>query len=280
MAENRADLRRMIRRKLMSWPKDITALSAAITTMTATIVTVNAVSNMVARDILEVESELMEIQSITGTTLTVMRGVQGSTAATHAISTAVSAYPWYEWSNQEINDSLNLSFDWRDPEVWYGKWYENTALVSQRELGLPSGVRYPDGEIIKKVELKNGDFWIPVYCWRQQNDRLLFDFEMDQQRSIRLYTVGKHARLTDDTTTMYSSEPVDAIINYACKLCLENLLANRTRYVEYSAALNDRASTPDELSRQTYYFYNQAVLAKERASRPFPSGFASTRRSA
>ena len=43
------------------------------------------------------------------------------------------------------------------------------------------------------------------------------------------------------------------------------------------AALNDRSSTPDELQRQIFYFFNQANLAKERAARCVPASFANWR---
>ena len=90
--------------------------------------------------------------------------------------------------------------------------------------------------------------------------------------------MGKHGRLTSDASQLANADPVEAITYYAASNLLEQLLANRVRYVEYSAALNDRASTPDELQRQAYYFKNQAVVCKDRISRPPLSGLASTRR--
>jgi len=63
-----------------------TTLSAAITTTTATTCAVTAVTNLSAGQTILIDSEQMYIYSISTLTLTVERGVNGTTAATHSIT--------------------------------------------------------------------------------------------------------------------------------------------------------------------------------------------------
>ena len=276
--ENRADIRQRIRRKLMAFPEDVTTLNGALNSSTASVVLASGTYTL-ARMLLEIDNEIMRVRSISSNTATVLRGDQGTTAASHSNGATVQVWPFWGWSDAEVNDAINCAIDWLYPEVWYPKHKQNTLESDAKEFGLPDGVRYPDGEHIIGVEVEDDDGQFrPFHSWRHANDRLIFDRKIDVARDIRLLLLGKHARLTSDAQRLYSSEPVDAIVEYATGRLLENLLANRTRYVEYSASLNDRASTPDELQRQIYYFYNQAVLAKDKASRVRPATFASVRR--
>ena len=65
-------------------------LSAAITSTTATTLTVTALGNHGAGTTIFIDSEQMYCTSNSSTTLTVRRGVNGTTAATHLISAAIS----------------------------------------------------------------------------------------------------------------------------------------------------------------------------------------------
>ena len=65
-------------------------LSAAITTTTATTLTVASLGNHGAGNTIVVDSEQMYCTGHSSTTLTVRRGVNGTTAATHLINAAVS----------------------------------------------------------------------------------------------------------------------------------------------------------------------------------------------
>ncbi len=65
--------------------KVATTLSAAITTTGQTVITVTAGTNIANGDFLQIDSEIMQVSSGGGTTsLTVTRGQQGTSAATHA----------------------------------------------------------------------------------------------------------------------------------------------------------------------------------------------------
>jgi hypothetical protein len=276
--ETRLSLRAKVRQNLLSWPDASPTLVADITAGALTF-TVSSAIGLDVGMVLQIEDEIVRIMDKAGAVLTLMRGDRGTTAAAHLAGTACYAFPSFGWTDAEVNSALDRAFDWIHPDVWYPKYYVNTVAAHVKEFGCPPGVRNPDGELVMQLEFLNNDSqWYVVYNWRHTSDRLILDQILGNARDVRMMTRGKHARLTDDTTQMYSNEPTDCLVSYSTKLCLEALLGNRPKYVEYSAALNDRASTPDELQRTIYYFYNQAVLAKERASRVAPATFASVRR--
>jgi hypothetical protein len=64
--------------------KVATTLSAAISTTGATTIHVTSSTGIASNDFLQIDSEIMQVTSGVGTTLTVTRGQQGTSAATHA----------------------------------------------------------------------------------------------------------------------------------------------------------------------------------------------------
>ena len=84
-----------------AWRDSTDTLSAAITTTTATTLTVNNAAGADAwgltprfsvGNLIQVDTEWMWIVGISTNTLTVVRGAQGTTAATHLISAPISVY--------------------------------------------------------------------------------------------------------------------------------------------------------------------------------------------
>ena len=71
-----------------------TTLTAAISSTTATTCTVTAVTNLSAGNTILIDSEQMYIYSISTLTLTVERGVNGTTAATHSNSVSLYIYQY------------------------------------------------------------------------------------------------------------------------------------------------------------------------------------------
>jgi hypothetical protein len=283
--ENRSDLRSKIRARLSAWPDDVGTLGAAISTTTATSATLAAALDIPVKGLLQIDDEVMRVKTYVaaGTAVgSILRGDRGTTAATHTNGSVVSVYPIWGWTDYDINREIDAAIDWLYPEVWVLTVLTNTLLSGYKDFGLPSGYIYPNGAIIKKVELLDTtvspNIYREILGWQHKSDRLILSLITTQTYTARIWVQGKHARLTSDATQLTNSDPVEAIIYYACSNLLEQLLANRVRYTEYSAALNDRASTPDELQRQAYYFKNQAVVAKDRISRPGLSGMASIRR--
>lgn len=116
MAITRADLRNKIRDKLNDWwidQDDINqggGISSAATTATVT----NG-SKFHEGDLIEIEDEIIKVTSVATNELTIIRGYKGSTAASHADSTAI--YIVNEWTSKEYNDALTESFRALHPYV-------------------------------------------------------------------------------------------------------------------------------------------------------------------
>lgn len=70
----------------------LTATASAISSTTALTVTISAATEFSAGQMLLIDSEQIYVQSISGTTLTVLRGRNGTTAATHGAAAAVAKY--------------------------------------------------------------------------------------------------------------------------------------------------------------------------------------------
>ena len=71
---------------------DTTTINAAITSTTATSCTVASASNLSPGNTIIIDTEQLYVRSISSTTLTVIRGVNGSTAATHSDATTVERF--------------------------------------------------------------------------------------------------------------------------------------------------------------------------------------------
>jgi hypothetical protein len=66
-----------------------TTLTAAITSTSSTLITVNIASTVEVNSVLLIDSEVMVVTAVSGTTLTVTRGAAGTTAATHLTGSLV-----------------------------------------------------------------------------------------------------------------------------------------------------------------------------------------------
>lgn len=283
-ALTRLQLRNQLRSRLFAWPDAVTTLSVAISSATANTITLASVTGLAERMLLQVDSEVMRIVSISGFVVTVIRGDRGSTAATHSNGATVSAYPYWGWTDAELNDELASACRWLFPEVWVPVFHENTVNADAKEFGVPAGWSFPDQIPILTVELEDDSaltdesrFRLFTF-WRQVGDRLIFDRTMDQARDIRLMGKGKQLPLTSDSEALEHNDYAEAIILRATGQSMLALLANRIRYVEYSATLNDRASTPDEIQRDYIVFKNGADQEKDRCARVNPAGRMSNRR--
>ena len=292
--ENRADLRSKIRSRLSAWVDDSGVLLAAIGA-TDQALAFTAGLDLSEKALIQIDQEVIRVRikdatGVNGTAINVtsmIRGDRGSTAAAHLINAPVLVFPFWGWTDLDINREIDAAIDWLWPDYWILTALTNTFLQGQTDFGLPAGCFYPGGNIVKRVELidpavpvgSNTPVYKEILGWKHVGDRLILERWTRAAYTARIWIMGAQPRLADDTTQLQTSDPVEAITYYAASNLLEQMLANRTRYVEYSAALNDRASTPDELQRNAYYFKNQAVVARDRIMRPPLSGMASTRRS-
>jgi hypothetical protein len=273
MAKRRTDIRTGVRDKLNAWPSNTTTLAEDLDA-TELGVDLASVVNVTEQCLLEVDSEVIIVLSVSSSTATVVRGARGTTAATHSNGATVNVYPQWGWTDAHVNRHINKAISWLGQGgVWTLVPRTNTLLVGYKEFGLPAGVTYPTGNIVKRLEILQTDgSYKQTLQWRHMGDRLFLNSVLTQSVDVRMWVETKQAELTDDSTTLDDDKILEVIELYVAGRCLEELLSNRTRYHDYSATLNDRASTLDELQRQAYFFSNQAVILRNEMHRPGLSG--------
>lgn len=274
MADTRLIVRNHIRQKLAAWPLAKTTLNGAVSNTTVATVTLTSIVGVAARCLLQIDTEIMRVISISGNVATVMRGDQGSTAATHSNGADVIVWPFFGWTDLNLNDKIDEAIDWlADCGVWSLVPKTNTFLSGYRDFGAPDGCDYPNGNIIKKIEVQlEDDTYREFLGWEHLGDRIYLNKTLTEDIAVRLWVEQKQARLTSDSSQLDNERYTPALTHAAVGRCLEELVANRSRFIEYSAALNDRAADPDILQRQAYYFFNQATIAADKISRPGLSG--------
>jgi len=93
-----------------------TTLSAAISSTSATTCTVASASQIRAGDFIDIDLELIFVVSVSGTTLTIIRGERSSTAATHLINAVVRIQP--RWWKHKIQGALLDEIQNLPPDVY------------------------------------------------------------------------------------------------------------------------------------------------------------------
>ena len=94
-----------------------TTINAAITSTTATTFTVASATNVSEGNTILIDTEQMYIESISSSTLTVIRGVHGTTAATHSDASDVSKYTYADLAVQVCLDLARIEYRNRDMGV-------------------------------------------------------------------------------------------------------------------------------------------------------------------
>ena len=282
----RKDIRRGIRNKMQAWPLGVDALQATISATDQTIKLVSG-AGLSDRVIMEVVPTLEAIRVVTpllppqtaplypGCTACI-RGDRGTTAAIAQAGAVVNIYPFWGWLDADLNDYINKACDWMgDGMVYTMALKANTFLQGFKDFAAPAGCYYPTGDIVKRIEALDTDgVWKQILGWKHTHDRIYFNKNLDADLQVRCWVQQRQVRLTDDTTVLDLDRAQEVLELYSAGRMLEELLANRSRYYDYSASLNDRASSADELQRLSYYFLNQAVILRDQLSRPGLSGYA------
>lgn len=283
---DRNELRDKIRALLNYWP-DLMRLEAAMDPETDTLrVRAGQLKDFIQPSgVLEIESEVLKVIDLPAEsdTVRVMRGHMNTTAANHVINTQVRSYGRWGWTNSELNLLINDAIRWLKPSAWIDAlsdtftWSADTHVV---DVPAASGISRPDGNYIYQLEhLNSGDsVYYPMRGWQLIGDTLHLRSNTAVGRTLRARYCQFQAALTGDTTNLDNDDFAEAIASRTAELALISMGTNRVRYTEYSAALDDRASTADELIRMAFNLRNMAERAKEQAARPLPSGFASTYR--
>lgn len=115
-------------------PVDDTGAAGTVGDATSTTVTVDDASGLSAGQTLRLDSEQMFVESIAGTTLTVKRGVNGTTAAAHA-GAAVKVYRYPALIEKFVKVFIGVAWNQRDAEGYF-----------QRRIGSYSEMFHRPGE--------------------------------------------------------------------------------------------------------------------------------------
>jgi hypothetical protein len=160
--------------------------NAAGLTTTSTAITVGS-SNNLAKGVIEIDDELIWIDSFTTATNTLNvipgfgRGYQGTTAAPHAQYAQVTLSPTFPRSTikKAINDTINSFY----PKLWIASAYTFTFNASQTTYALPDDVQ--DVLFISWQTTGSSKEWLPVNRWRL--DTMANTATFNTQKTINIY---------------------------------------------------------------------------------------------
>ena len=187
-----------------------------------------------ARWTVQVDSELMYTRGTpTSTTVNVMRGYQGTTAASHANSSTLTIQPAF--TDNEYLDALNEAIDASFPLLYQRVQDESlSAVATTWEYTIPNlnGVPIP---FISKVWVKEtGDLvfrekrdWSVI---RGATPKLIFD--RSETGTIRLDGFGPFVSFSTTSSTTSAQWPQNAdnyLVEYACQRLLTSGEARRVR---------------------------------------------------
>jgi len=264
---NQVTLRQSVRKRLEDISESDTL--AADCTSTATTLTVTTISKYRVNGQIQIGTEIIKVTAIdtTNSQITVTRGWEFTTAAVHSNTNPITIYD--KFNDTFIDEGVVQGIKFLKPANWI--LTENTSLQTAAdtyEYLLPAGVTI---ENLWEVFMQDANNKMqPCKGWYVAGNYLMFeDIPYASGKTIKLIYMG-YPGFDGVGTYAGSEEGNEAVINFACKYVLERWLATRSHYLEYAASVNERASTPDELIRVQFYYYNQALVEKERIWRPKP----------
>jgi hypothetical protein len=214
VATSAATLIQRTRRLVKDWP-DEDAITASVTS-SATTLTVADSSIYTEGWLIEVEQEAMLVRDVpTGTTVTVKRGAIGSTAATHASSSAVLIKPAF--TSVQILDALNEGLDACYPQLYKPVAQEYDGILNDTyEYNLPdmTGLSVPI-PIVNRIEVKrSGETnFVKMRGWRivrAATPLIKFDSSLLAGDTIRICGYGPFAHLGSVASELDAKFPVQA----------------------------------------------------------------------
>lgn len=229
MATSATTLVQRVRRFLGDWPELDTA-SASISSGGTTL-TIGDSTKYAVNWLIQLDQETMRVTALpSSTTLTVIRGAQGTTAASHASATTILVRP--QFSDVQILDSLNAAIDATFP--YFYKPILDTSLTadgSSYEYTVPSGLPW-----LSKVEIKESGspYYYRIDGWtvkRAATPTLQFATP-PIQGTIRCHGFGPLPQLADFTSSLDTLWPAwgdDPLVEYSAQRLLMSAEAQRVR---------------------------------------------------
>lgn len=239
MATSAATLLERLRLFLGDWP-DLDTISASLTS-TGTTVTVADTTIYAKNWLLEIDTELMLVTSLaSGTTLSVRRGVRGSTAATHASGAGVLIKP--RWSSRQMLEALNVAINATWPYLYLPVIDESLTISEETYEYTVPDMPSDSGQQIARV----GEVWIkvtgePAYLplktgWRiipGATQKLRFVQQMPTGALVRLVGWGPFAPLASTSDSLNADFPRHAepvLLTMAADHLLMGSEAGRVRH--------------------------------------------------
>lgn len=275
----------MTRVHLHQWAEEI-PLADAIQPAATTILLTDTVYKELLhpKAILQIDNEVMRVLDVPEDTLNVrvLRGYMGTTKALHPVESVVKIFPSWGWTDHEfLNYHLPLALKFIKPYFWTMATsdtftWSSTSYTATLPSG--SGISYPDGNHLVRLLYSNGTNYRPFSTYRLLGSTLNFREPAGSSLTLKAEYAKFQGALTAETTVLDLDDAAEPLALYMASLALNALKSNRIRYAEYSASLNDRASTADELIRMGYDLRNQAIVAAEQRGRVLPGEYISTYR--
>jgi len=261
---------RRVREKLNIFP----VLDELKTTLipTDTYICVVEKNNFKIGDYLGIEdmTEIMKVlsteeQASPGDKIYVERGAKMTEAGGIPSGKIISNYGQL-WTDMELKKLINDGIVALRPEISYAGIDESLiTLEATREYTIPATLSE-----VSWVELeRDTNVFLRERRARIRGSKLTFDYLPKIGQTIRLIGWKYQEPFSGSVTELTLTQDFwELIIQYATAKAMESTLTNRSRFTEYSASLNPRASTSDEITRTVYYFLNQFRIAKnEKAPR-------------
>ena len=173
--------------------KTSTTLTPAITDAAATTFNVVSVANITAKDVIRVGNEDMDVTSYTGSgpyTLTVVRGINGTTATTHLIDTVVTSYgPAFFEGMSSINYTRTIGYGasatTKSYYVPYKNQLEDFATQYVYSARTPLEVEWGDANFAKGTQQTGGS----IYLVALQQIRFQVDASKEDRYTFSLQLV-------------------------------------------------------------------------------------------
>jgi hypothetical protein len=237
-----------VRRFVGDYP-ELDVLTASIATTSVTTITVADTTIYSVNWMIQVDQEAMRIKALTnGTTLTVLRGANGTTAATHANSATVLIRP--QFLDLQIIDAVNAGINASFP-FYYKKAYDTslTADGATYEFTIPNmpSTSTPMPYVYRVDIDVTGDLtYRIVEDWRVIRGGVpVIKFPAAPwPGTIRVHGYGPFPNLSatsDSLDSLWPSWGEDALIEYAAQRLL---MASEARRVRLDSGPQDDAQSP------------------------------------
>jgi len=242
VATSATTLVQRVRRFLGDWPELDTASASISAGGTSLTVATDATTRYAQNWLIQVDQEMMRVSAVAATTLTVVRGARGTTAASHASGSTILVRPGF--SDQDILDSVNAGIDATFP--FFYKPILDTSLTadgSSYEYTVPTGLTW-----LSKVEIKESGspYYYRIDGWtvKRAASPVLQFATPPIQGMIRCHGFGPLPQLTgfsDSLDTLWPAWGDDPLVEYAAQRLL---MSSESQRVRLNAGPQDDAQAP------------------------------------